>query len=177
MRTIALLLLAALAGIGGFMLYQTFAPQEDRLVGQAAFDMRLQDTDGNIHRLVELRGKWVLLNFWASWCAPCMDELPLLVDAQKRYGPKGFQILGPALDTPESVAPVIQRFGINYPVSADFAGADTAMQAFGNDKAALPYSVLIGPDGNVAETMLGAFTAQELDSMLRTHLRIRNTDE
>jgi peroxiredoxin len=165
-----LLLLAVLAGIGGFGAYRLIAPESSELIGKTAFNLELHDVHGSTHRLSDLRGKWVLINFWASWCAPCMDELPLLVDAQKRYGMHGLQILGPALDDAESVAPVIARLGINYPVSADFSGADTAMQAFGNEKSALPYSVLIDPQGRIDKLMLGALKPGDLDTLLRERI-------
>ena len=170
--TLLLLLLAIAAGVGGYSAYHLFRPQSSELIGKTAFDLQLQDVHGELHKLSELCGKWVLINFWASWCAPCMDELPMLVDAQKRYGMHGLRILGPALDDTDAVTPVIARFGINYPVSADFAGADAAMQAFGNEKSALPYSVLIDPQGRIAQLMLGAFKAEELDAMLRQRLGV-----
>ncbi|TJY59354.1 TlpA family protein disulfide reductase [Sinimarinibacterium sp. CAU 1509] len=165
-----LLLLAVLAGIGGFGAYRLIAPASSELIGKTAYDLQLHDLQGATHRLSELRGKWVLINFWASWCAPCMDELPLLVEAQKRYGMHGLQILGPALDDADSVAPVVTRFGINYPVSADFTGADAAMQAFGNEKSALPYSVLIDPQGRVDRLMLGALKPGDLDALMRERI-------
>lgn len=164
-------LLALIAGGGGYLAYQHLqggaAPQ---LHGSAAPSLRMNDLDGQPHTLEQYRGRWVLLNFWASWCAPCMDELPHLVAAQTQYGPRGLQILGPALDEASSVIPLVKRFGINYPVMPDYLAADEAMRVLGNDKAALPYSVLIDPSGKIADTVLGALDPASLDKLMVRHL-------
>lgn len=170
MRNVLIVAVLALASaVAGFAAYRLL-DDGSTLIGQPAPALVLRDLDGRSHALEALRGRWVLLNFWASWCAPCMNELPLLVDAQRRYADRGLQILGPALDDAESTAPVVARFGINYPVMADFVAADTAMQALGNRHGALPYSVLIDPQGRIDEIMLGAFTHDELESLLTRRL-------
>ncbi|MEQ1439865.1 TlpA disulfide reductase family protein [Fontimonas sp. SYSU GA230001] len=165
----AVLALALVAGIAGFYAYQRI-DRSPALIGREAPPLVLRDAAGQAHALAALRGRWVLLNFWASWCAPCMDELPLLVDAQRRYAAQGLQILGPALDDADAVAPVIARFGINYPVMPDFAAADAAMQALGNDRGALPYSVLIDPQGRIADRVLGGLSRDALESLITSNL-------
>jgi thiol-disulfide isomerase/thioredoxin len=140
------------------------------IVGAPAPEIALADLDGRPLRLAEWRGKLVLVNFWASWCAPCMHELPLLVEAQQRYAARGLQIVGPALDEPEAVRPVVARFGIGYPVSADYAAVDRALRALGNDQGALPYSVLIGRDGRVLRTVLGGLEREEIARLVEEFL-------
>jgi len=170
MRSVLILIvLALIAGGAGFGAYRLVAGK-DALIGAPAPALALRDAQGRTQELAALRGKWVLINFWASWCAPCMEELPLLVDAQSRYAAQGLQILGPALDAPEAVAPVVARFGINYPVMPDFVAADEAMVALGNDHGALPYSVLIDPQGRIAERVLGAFSRESLEAMITDRL-------
>src|SRR3546814_3272408 len=126
--------------------------------------------EGKTLSLASLKGRWVLINFWASWCAPCIDELPNLVRAQDEYSGLGLQIIGPALDEARAVKPMLARFNINYPVTADFANGDLAMRAFGNDKGALPFPVLIDPDGFVVERHLGGMSAEQLEQMLKRHI-------
>lgn len=167
--TLILLVLALLAGAAGFTAYR-LVDRDPPLLGKPAPDLSLTDMQGRVQSLLAWRGHWVLVNFWASWCAPCMDELPLLVDAQRRYGSRGLQILGPALDEADAVAPVIARFGIDYPVMADFAGADAAMQALGNSQGALPYSVLIDPQGRIRELVLGALSRETLETMITSYI-------
>lgn len=169
-QTLLVLLLAVAAAVGGFFAYRSLDGGSAELTGQMAPEIRLTDLDGKPRTLAEFQGKWVLLNFWASWCAPCMDELPHLVEAQSLYGARGLQIIGPALDEADAIKPMVARFRINYPVMADFLGADAAMQQLGNTQGALPYSVLIDPSGRIADTHLGALEREEIAALLDRHL-------
>ncbi len=171
MRQIPIVLLLALvAGTAGFVAYRFLAPGASPLIGQTAPALVFEDAQQRRYAIAEMRGQWLLLNFWASWCAPCMDELPLLVEAQSRYAARGLQILGPALDDATAIAPVVQRFRINYPVMADFVVADNAMQALGNTRGALPYTVLIDPQGRIVEVVLGGMSHAALETLLTKHL-------
>jgi peroxiredoxin len=171
MRQLLLVLVLALcAASAGYLAYRLLGPGASPLIGEPAPDLGFVDLQQREHRLDALRGQWVLVNFWASWCAPCMDELPLLVEAQARFAARGLRILGPALDDAAAVTPIIERFKINYPVMADFAAADRAMQALGNTRGALPYTVLIDPDGRIVEVVLGGLSREALDILITAHL-------
>ncbi len=171
MRKLGLIAVLAVAGAvaGGASYWYLARPNVPR-VSSVAPVLSFTTIDGQSLSLASLSGRWVLVNFWASWCAPCMDELPHLVQAQADYGSLGLQIVGPALDDAAAVRPVMTRFKINYPVSADFASGNAAMRALGNDNGALPFSVLIDPEGFIVEHVLGAMSPQQLDGMLRRHL-------
>jgi thiol-disulfide isomerase/thioredoxin len=163
------LVVAVAAAYAGFWTWQQW-PTSRAPVGALAPDFVLTDLDGKPQRLSDYRGKLVLVNFWATWCAPCIEELPLLVEAQKSYGPRGFQILGPAMDDAATAAPMAQRFGINYPVMADFVQVDAAMRALGNEIGALPYSVLVNGDGKVLRSFLGGLKARDFEEIATAHL-------
>lgn len=137
--------------------------------------LTLNDLNGKPHTLTDWRGKLLLVNFWATWCAPCIDEIPLLVQAQKEYGPRGLQIIGPAMDEITSITPMAARLGINYPLMADFAQVDTAMRLLGNEHGGLPYSVLISHDGLIVKTILGGVKKDELQRLIETHLKPTGT--
>jgi len=139
-------------------------------VGTMAADFTLTDLSGKAQKLSDYRGKLVLVNFWASWCAPCIEELPLLVEAQKLYGPRGLQILGPAMDDAAAAQPLAARLGVNYPVMADFAQVDGVMRALGNEMGALPYSVLVDGEGKVLRSILGGLHREDLQKIAETHL-------
>ncbi|WP_043112069.1 TlpA family protein disulfide reductase [Solimonas flava] len=162
--------LALLGAAAGALSYRHFAQPKVERATTIAPALSFSTLDGKTLALSSLRGRWVLINFWASWCAPCMDELPHLVAAQSNYGSLGLQIIGPALDEPAAVQPLLRRFQINYPVAANFSAGDAAMREFGNDRGALPFSVLIDPDGFVAERVLGGMSAEQLEQLLRRHL-------
>jgi thiol-disulfide isomerase/thioredoxin len=88
------------------------------VMGEVAPDFDLASLDGNNVKLSSLRGKAVLLNFWATYCAPCKVEMPWFVELQKEYGPQGFQIVGVTMDdaSTEDIAKFAKEMGVNYPI-------------------------------------------------------------
>jgi thiol-disulfide isomerase/thioredoxin len=93
-------------------------PKNGQLVGAIAPDFELQTLDGTNLKLSSLRGKAVLLNFWATWCGPCKVEMPWFVELQKQFGSEGFQIIGVAMDdaSTEDIAAFTKQMGVNYPI-------------------------------------------------------------
>lgn len=132
----------------------------------SAPEFALRDLAGKTHRLVDYRGKLVLLNFWATWCPPCREEIPLFIDMQRRYQDQGVQILGISVDSPEAVARYWQEMRINYPLLLADEGTYELMAAYGNRSGGLPYSILIGPTGQVAGVKLGAYREAELEKAI-----------
>lgn len=92
----------------------------DRFNGSPApdFELKVVDTTGKTLKLSDLKGKAVVVNFWATWCEPCKIEMPWLVDLQKKYGPQGLQIVGIAMDDTDEkiIAGFVQKMGVNYPI-------------------------------------------------------------
>jgi thiol-disulfide isomerase/thioredoxin len=159
------LVLAAFAATAGFFTYQW---QQARNAPVA--DLAFTDLDGKPYKLSGFRGKLTLINFWASWCGPCMHELPILVKAQAAFGDRGLQIIGPALDAPAAVRETMKKFGVNYPVFVGDAEVTAAMDALGDEMGVLPYSVLIAPDGKVLERLAGGLSEPKLTGWLEKHL-------
>lgn len=163
---LALVLLAAIAAGGGFALHRYLAGQQP----EPAPELVLPLLTGGEVRLADFHGKLVLVNFWATWCAPCLAEVPLLVEMQSRYGARGFQVLGPALDDPEQVKLMLPRLRIQYPVLIGESEITNAMDRLGDTLGALPYSVLISPSGHVLLRKHGEFEREELVRLLEKHL-------
>ena len=115
-------------------------------------DFSLEVLDGSTMRLSDLRGKAVMLNFWATWCGPCKIEMPWFVDLQKQYGPQGLQIVGVAMDdaSKEDIAKFAKDMGVNYPI---LIGKDSVGDAYGGVPA-LPQSFLITRDGKIIGSAL-----------------------
>ena len=123
------------------------------LKGKPAPDFQLTDLDGNSVKLADLRGKAVLLNFWATWCPPCKIEMPWFVDLQKQYGPQGLQIVGVAMDegnAHDAVAKFAKEMGLNYTV---LLGNDKVADQYGGVDA-LPTTFYIGRDGKIVTRVL-----------------------
>lgn len=133
--------------------------------GEPVQPLRLPDLAG---RTVAVPGTWagrpLLVNVWASWCGPCIEEMPELQRFSAGQGTTGIQVVGIALDEPEAVRDFLSRVPVQYPILIDSPGpADTSVR-LGNLKGVLPYSVLIGADGRLLRQRIGPFVAGELDA-------------
>jgi thiol-disulfide isomerase/thioredoxin len=124
-------------------------------------DYALPDLDGQPQALAQWHGKRVLLNFWATWCAPCREEMPALAEAQRRYGAK-VQVVGIAIDDPVAVRAYLKKTPVNYPVLIGLGAEHDPTMLFGDTRGALPYSVLVGPDGRIKGTHLGKLDERQL---------------
>jgi peroxiredoxin len=136
--------------------------------GQPAPEFELKDLAGNNVRLSDYHGKVVLLNFWATWCPPCKEEMPWFVDLQKRYGAQGLQVIGVAMDDSgeKAIASFAQRLGVNYPV---LLGKESIAQAYG-DVQFLPDTFYIGRDGRIVAHVQGLINRKEIEEKVKQAL-------
>jgi cytochrome c biogenesis protein CcmG/thiol:disulfide interchange protein DsbE len=136
--------------------------------GQTAPDFALQDIDGHMVRLSDLRGKAVVLNFWATWCPPCKAEIPWFIDLQNKYGPRGLQIVGVSMDDGgmAAVVPFARKIGINYKV---VLGNSDVSDLYGGVYS-LPTTFYIGRDGRVLEYVPGLITHYEIERNIKAAL-------
>jgi len=169
LKNLLLLAVALLALVGGYWTAQTLRPavpvQETTpsYGGGTMIDFSLPDLEGKKHNLSEWRGKVIVLNFWATWCPPCREEIPLFVALQKRYGSGGIQMLGVATeDNKESVVAYRQSAGMNYPILIGDDDAMDVMANYGNRQGSIPYTVIIDRQGTIVARKLGAFDHTEL---------------
>lgn len=171
---------ALLAGALGFAVSQrmhTHAPEAEApapaagaVEGKPAADLTLPDLAGKPRSLSEWRGQWLLVNFWATWCAPCMAEIPVLIAAQTRYAPQGLKVLGIAMDDPEAVQATVKAKGFNYPTLVGDEAVATGMEQLGNTLGALPYTVLISPEGVVRQVELGGIDEAKITVWMQEYL-------
>jgi thiol-disulfide isomerase/thioredoxin len=124
-----------------------------QLIGSVAPDFDLQTLDGKDVKLSDLRGKAVLLNFWATYCGPCKVEMPWFVELQKEYGPQGFQIIGVAMDdtSTEDIAKFAKDMGVNYPI---LLGKESVGESYGG-VSVLPTTFFVDRDGKLIAREFG----------------------
>ncbi|HYS63195.1 MAG TPA: TlpA disulfide reductase family protein [Paraburkholderia sp.] len=126
------------------------------------------DVNGKPQSLTLLKGHPIVVNFWASWCGPCVEEMPALSQLQHEYARKGIQFVGLGVDSDKNVQAFLQKVHVAYPVYVTgFGGADLA-RAFGNTAGGLPFTVVIDAKGNVRSTKLGQIDPQALKQTLDT---------
>jgi peroxiredoxin len=143
------------------------APRAD-VEDKVAPDFALQSIDGKTVRLSDFRGKAVLLNFWATYCAPCRIEMPWFVELQDRYAAEGPQVVGVAMDdaSPDDIEKFASELGVNYPI---LVGEETVGNAFGGVQF-LPSTFYIGRDGKVVGKVFGLKTKNEIEENIKKTL-------
>ena len=139
--------------------------------GKELLSASFPDLSGRQRRLSEWAGRPLLCNFWASWCAPCREELPLLDAAARENASIGLQIVGIAVDNAANVTKYLKSVQIGYPVLIAEGSAIGLMRGLGNPNGLLPFSVAMDGTGRLRQRKLGAYSIQELHSDLAALLR------
>ena len=165
---VLLCVVSAAGGVAAYRWWQTPTPAAETAEPRSSLQFR--DLDGKAHALTEWSGKLVLLNFWATWCAPCIKEIPLLVEAQQQYGARGLQVVGIAMDESEPVRAFQARMHMNYPIMVGGPEIISAMDQLGDELGALPFSVLISPDGHILSRTSGGLDRQDIQEWLKGRL-------
>lgn len=139
-----------------------------QVIGRQAPDFTLTTVDGKTLRLSDLRGKAVVLNFWATWCSPCRVEVPWFVDFQKQYGPQGLQIVGVSEDDggKDKVAQFVKEMGMNYDVAVD----DASVYMKYGDVEDLPTTFYIDRNGKIVQFAMGLLDRSEIEQNMKIAL-------
>jgi len=178
-QRILLISIAILAGIAGSLAYRWWS-QPDYLadpmalasaVGQAGAaeligsqrpDYTLGSSTGERVSAFEFDGLVVLVNFWATWCQPCREEMPMLAGLQQELQPQGFEVVGIALDDVAQAREFAESLGIEYPILVGSTDVMAVSNLYGNRSGTLPYSVLLDREGIIRWTHLGELKEKTL---------------
>jgi len=128
----------------------------------------LPDPNGADQALAKWKGKALVVNFWATWCAPCVEEMPELSALQSRIAPDGVQIIGIGIDSQTNIAEFAARYKIAYPLYVGGVSATELSRQLGNKAGGLPFTLLIDADGNIQQTYLGRLKMETLRKDLAT---------
>jgi len=186
-HVILLLSIALLASIGGALAYRlTFlqkpvqgqqalagepAEGEQGVVGARRPDYTLGSGSGERVSARDFDGQVVLVNFWATWCKPCREEMPMLVDLNDSLRERPFRVVGIALDDVQQARDFADGLGVDYPILVGSTDVMAVIRLYGNLSGVLPYSVLVDRDGVIRWTHLGALEKGELQRQIDVLLR------
>lgn len=178
MKILIIILIAASAAIGGFFLQQNLSteanvstapikPSSISVVGQLRPDFSLPELEeGKLRTASEWDGKIRLVNFWATWCPPCLREMPAFIEMQEQFADQDFVVLGIAVDRLDAVETFVETMDINYPILVGDAAALELTTLYGNRLGVLPFSAFVGKDNKIISVHNGEITAETIKSIL-----------
>jgi thiol-disulfide isomerase/thioredoxin len=162
-----------LAGTGGYALQKYLNQnhsqaqyQNNPAIGLQRPEFAVTDLEGKLRNIKEWDGKLVFLNFWATWCPPCLKEIPDFIELQKKYGSQNVQFIGIAIDELAAVREYADDVGMNYPTLVAEAEGVGLAKRFGNGAGVLPYTVIINRDGEISHTIMGELSKMRAKELM-----------
>ncbi len=143
---------------------------------KAILSANLPDIEGIPQPVSQWQGKVMVVNFWATWCTPCREEIPEFIALQDQYRDQGLIFIGVAIDQENKVIAYSREFGINYPVLIGGLGAMSLAEAAGNPMSVLPYTVVFDRQGNITDTFLGRVHKKTMERSILPLLQQDQTD-
>jgi thiol-disulfide isomerase/thioredoxin len=161
-------LLAALAGTALWLAARAPSPPANaaQLSPGALMAATFRDLDGRPHALGEFQGKIVVLNFWATWCAPCREEMPGFERLQAEWGTRGVQFVGISNEEPAKVVQFARAHGVTYPLWTGGDEVQEMSRRLGNERSVLPHTLVLDAAGRVVDSRVGAYGDGELAKIL-----------
>ena len=175
-RLLIVIILSALSG--WFLFHQTLdkKPESETVSVNTASNplanMRFPDVEGRPQALKQWQGKVLVLNFWATWCPPCREEMPELSAMQDQYKGQNFLIVGLSTDDLEQTKKFIKTAPVSYPILAGDTAAMNLAESLGNDRGILPYTVIVDTKGAVVKTFFGRVNQQLLEKTITPLLNV-----
>lgn len=162
----------AFAGIGAWFAWERYTPAPiTEGASRLLYGLTLPDHASTPFALSQLRGKTVVLNFWATWCPPCVEEMPELAILHQQISPRNGTVIGIGIDLYPNIKQFAAKYAIPYPLLVAGLGGSELSKTFGNEVGALPFTVIISPEGQVEYRKLGRVRLPELSARVEDVLR------
>jgi thiol-disulfide isomerase/thioredoxin len=163
-RFAALILVLAL--IGGFVVTTVATRNTESSAAERLYAASMHDARGQSQALSQWQGRYLVVNFWATWCAPCVKEMPELDLVQRQYARRNVTIVGIGIESEDKVRQFRDRLGLDLTLLAGGYGALSLARGFGDDQGVLPYTVMLSTKGEVLHTRAGALQPGQLQAWL-----------
>ena len=156
---------AVLAALGGFGLaLRKQATRLDAEAEQALWAAEFDSPEGQILKMQDLQGKPLVINFWATWCVPCIEEMPLLDAFFRQNASKSWQMVGLAIDQPSRVRQYLSQNAVSYPIGLAGMTGTNLGRLLGNAQGGLPFTVVLDGQGGVVQRKLGKLSKEEIQA-------------
>lgn len=158
---------AAAAGLGGAWWRERARGPKGEVLAASFWEQRFERPEGGELVFSDLRGKPLLLNFWATWCPPCVEEMPMIDRFFRENGANGWQVVGLAIDQPSAVRKFLQKTPVSYPTGLAGLQGTELVKNLGNTGGGLPFTLVLNGAGEVAARKMGKLEAADLDAWRR----------
>jgi thiol-disulfide isomerase/thioredoxin len=167
-QNLLVLLIAILALAGGIAVKQIFSDQKETTILQTSgLNFKLPDSNGIMRHSDEWQGKILIINFWATWCPPCLKEIPAFVKLQQEYAEQEIQFIGIAVEEKEPVINFLQHQAVNYPILIGGDHGISLAQQLGNFANAVPFTLIVNQQGQIIHRQAGELSTEQLTEMLQ----------
>ena len=171
MKATGLIIIAAVLALGGGILARGLLSPAEQTSPAPLPDFNLADVSGNQHNISEWQGKIRVINFWATWCPPCLKEIPEFMALQKQYADKGLQFIGIAIDDQEAVEEFLATTKINYPILIGGINGIALAQQLGNKFDAVPFTLVVNREGQIIHRQPGEFSREQIMAVISPLLK------
>ena len=166
MKPAGLIIIVAIFALGGGILVRGFLAPAEQTSPTSLPDFNLPDVSGKQHNISEWQGKIRVINFWATWCPPCLKEIPEFIALQEQYAAKGLQFIGIAIDDQEPVEKYLSSTKVNYPILIGGVAGIALAQQLGNSLDAVPFTLVVNKQGHIIHRQSGEFSKEQITKII-----------
>lgn len=169
-RYVVVAVIALVAFAAGVSFRQSRQAEPPASAAEVLFGMTLPDLKNQPQGISQWRGKVLVVNFWATWCAPCREEIPVFVQLQQKYRDQGLQFVGISIDQVDKISEFAATFRMNYPNLVGTFDTVELSRQMGNERKVLPFTIILDRRGQVAATESGGVKLEKLEPLLKSLL-------